>query len=610
MSEALGPESDRPRRLKRRLAVVAPGAVLLIAVAVSLGGHLGAAIAAWDRPLGYVDPQSLRPARTAMTVRRAQVDEFRPGGASDTGLDAATIDASLPDPASISRDLLDDLPLPERDVEVEVQMRDRAERRPEQALADVALDLPAFELDDAVLRELAGARPGDLAFTTASGFEGAAARAGGEAEGRVKALDYLADAGAGTGRLGGDAAQGDVLETAPGRGTAGGVSGGLLRPGAGSGSGGAGDAVDATLDEVTRELAPTVEAEAGPPAMPLDDDFDYTLWTYRPEPSFFNRDVGDGYFRIDLTPRRSLRKLATMPKDVVYLVDTSSSLPQEWVDAAIAGVEASLASLNRGDRFNVVLFNERPSMLSEAGPLPADPDALDFARRFLGQAESRGYTDVNAATRRLLVRDRDADRVYYLVLVSDGRPTRGVIDTRQLIDLITRDNDLTASIYCVGVGDRQDRELLDFLAYRNKGESLFVEDVDDAPATIADLMSRLRYPLIRGARFAVLGADDERLYPKALPNVHQGQRVSLFGRYAALRPMTMRIAGVGADGPVDLLFTLDPESARPADASIATQWAKWKLHDLYDRVLREGRSDELMREIRAIEREYDLRTLY
>ncbi|MFP3787422.1 hypothetical protein, partial [Burkholderia sp. SIMBA_024] len=75
---------------------------------------------------------------------------------------------------------------------------------------------------------------------------------------------------------------------------------------------------------------------------------------------------------------------------------------------------------------------------------------------------------------------------------------RGVIDTRRLIDLITRDNDLSASIYCVGVGDRQDRELLDFLAYRNKGRSVFVEDVDRAAPAINDLLSRLRYPLIRG----------------------------------------------------------------------------------------------------------------
>ncbi|MFW5682776.1 MAG: VWA domain-containing protein, partial [Phycisphaeraceae bacterium] len=459
--------------------------------------------------------------------------------------------------------------------------------------------------------------PRDMEYGEESGFEGDRAMLGGMDEGQLKARDLLGDAGRadmGAGDADGDAEGGG--ESGRGLAQTGGPRAGLLERSPGGGNDfdpgmlrpGSGELVELPGTEPLPAL-PELDEEAADP-QPLDEDFDYTLTRYRPEPGWFNRDVGDGYFRIDVAPRRSLQKLKAMPKDVVFLVDTSSSLPQKWVDAAITGVEASLASLNEGDRFNVVLFKETPQLLTDHEPLPANRASIEKATKFLRGAESRGYTDVNAALRRLLVRDRDRDRVYYLVLISDGRPTRGVMDTRELINLITRDNNLSASIYCVGVGEKQDRELLDFLAYRNKGRSVFVEEVGRTRVAIADLLSKLRYPLIRGAAFSVLGVDGERVFPNALPNIHQGQRLSIYGRYEQRGMLTMRITGMGAEGPVDFLFSLDLDEAREGEASLARNWAKWKLHNLYDRVLREGRTDELVRQIREIEREYDLRTLY
>ena len=88
----------------------------------------------------------------------------------------------------------------------------------------------------------------------------------------------------------------------------------------------------------------------------LDHDFDYELSVYQaPE----QRGTSAGYFRVDITGRRSLKKLATMPKDVVFLIDTSSSISQSWVRAAVSGVSGALGSLNSDDRFNIVLFDEK-----------------------------------------------------------------------------------------------------------------------------------------------------------------------------------------------------------------------------------------------------------
>ncbi len=375
--------------------------------------------------------------------------------------------------------------------------------------------------------------------------------------------------------------------------------------------------LDASLAPPPMDFAALALSDTLKVAVPekLDDDFEYFLTTYTPtaQRSFFGpAQPADrrGYFRVDIRAKRTLSKLTTMPKDVVYVIDTSESIAQPWVDAAIAGVRDGLSLLNPGDRFNIVLFKENPAFLSAQGVIRFDEAALQRAQTFLNTAQSGGYTDVNAAVSRLLVRDVEVQRVYSLVLISDGVPTRGVMNTRELINLVTRDNDLAASIYCVGIGDKQNKALLDFLAYRNKGFSVVAPDAAGARATLRDLLGRLRYPLVKNVGFTVAGLDGSEVHPEALPTIHQGEQFSLFGRFNTTTEFTMRLSGLNGVKPVDFTFTRDLAQAAAGDESLARDWAFWKLHHLYNELLRATDGRDIQQQIREVSREYKLKNVY
>ncbi|MBL4700746.1 MAG: VWA domain-containing protein, partial [Phycisphaeraceae bacterium] len=305
----------------------------------------------------------------------------------------------------------------------------------------------------------------------------------------------------------------------------------------------------------------------------LDHDFDYEITRYvtpqQASKGWFGRkqdftDDGRGYFKVDILPRKSLKRLPTMPKDVVYLIDISGSVPQTWVDQIVRGVRDSLASLNKEDRFNIVFFSESPMIFSPNQIQDATDENLAKARQFLQERKSKGMTDVNQAMSRLLVRDLGVARVYNLLMISDGRPTHGVMDTRELINLITRDNDQVASIYCVGVTNRQNRALLEFLAYRNKGYCVYAASEVQVAQTIRDLCSRLRFPLMKDVRMSLLGIDPEDVYPKDLHNLYQGEKFEIYGRYDRSRKFTMRVVGHNGRRVLDLTFGKDI-----ADAAVA-----------------------------------------
>jgi Mg-chelatase subunit ChlD len=351
----------------------------------------------------------------------------------------------------------------------------------------------------------------------------------------------------------------------------------------------------------------------------LDHDFDYEITRYvTPQDTntgWFGRkesftDDGRGYFKVEIIPRKSLKRLPTMPKDVVYLIDISGSVPQTWVDQIVRGVRDSLASLNQQDRFNIVFFSESPMIFSPNQIQPATDENLAKARQFLQDRKSEGMTDVNHALSRLLVRDLEVARVYNLIMISDGRPTRGVLDTRELINLVTRDNDQVASIYCVGVTNRQNRALLEFMAYRNKGFCVYSDNEVEVAQVIRDLCSRLRYPLMKDVRMSLLGIDPEDVYPKDLPNLYQGEKFEVYGRYDRSRKFTMRVVGQNGRRVLDLTFGKDIAEAAVGEKEMPFKWAFWKLHHLYSEMLRRGESERVKAQIEALKKQYNLTTLY
>ncbi len=356
------------------------------------------------------------------------------------------------------------------------------------------------------------------------------------------------------------------------------------------------------IDVAAIEIPPVKNA---PLPEHLDEDFAYDLFVYHP-----GERSGPGYFRVDITAQRTLKKLPTMPKDVIILIDTSQSVWQQWIDPIARGVQDGLDTLNENDRFNIILFSDSPRFFNVNGIVPATERTVEDAKGFLKKVQSKGMTDVNTALTRMLQRDTNQERVYEIILITDGVPTQGVQDTRELLNLITRSNDLHASIYCVGVGSEQNRELLDYLSYRNRGFSVYANRREDTARVIRDLMTRLRYPIIKEVNLNLAGLDIGRVFPHNLPVIHQGEKFSVFGQFDEAKRFTLQLTGSNGAQPVDFASVGDLRQAPQAGKQVAQDWAFWKLHHLYSEMLRKGDSPAIRREMEALKTDFGLKLVY
>jgi Mg-chelatase subunit ChlD len=334
----------------------------------------------------------------------------------------------------------------------------------------------------------------------------------------------------------------------------------------------------------------------------LDHAFDYEITRYQ-KPG-----ETSGYMAIRISAKRSLRQLETMPKDVVFLIDVSGSIKQRWVDSIKTGVADALATLGPNDRFNIVFFSEKPRFFASQRIVPATSENIAEAGQFLKRGRSDGFTDLNLALSRLLVPDVSAERAYNLIFISDGQPTRGVMDTRELINLITKDNDRVTGIYTIGVGEKQNKELLDFLSYRNKGFSVFAESDEDAAGVIRGLASQLRYPVLKDVAVQIDGEGISEGVPQYLPNIHQGETFTVFARFNQADRFLMHLTGRNGKSLYDVTLDRALADAQPGGADIARRWAFAKLHQLYSEMLSVEGADKLklQREIEQLKRQIDL----
>lgn len=579
--------------------------LLLTMAVISLVIHLSVAISMGNKPMGYIDPALLDAQRDFIRVKRVdQQDELIDDQAAE---DEIADQQQKPDLAELSKSLLeeDQAPMgePEPPAEQRIDLRQMSDQRLSDLLDHLRSRAPAVELPETVRRNIEPTL--DIGVVATGGGGGGESGGGGTGVSSAEltaAQRLLAETRliAGAGLIPQSTEKPKVTDRRRSITDRRIVDAPLNAPDI--------DFVGLALKGTTRMSLPEH----------LDSDFEYELSVHhrRVKTGFLGMGGSErladepAYFRLDVRPKRSLRRLQTMPKDIVFLIDTSGSIPQDWVNQILSGVRDGLSALNPGDRFNVVFFAEQATFFNPDQLEPYNPQTLTAAQQFLRDQKSKGFTDVNRAMSRMLRRDLSAQRVYYLVLISDGKPTKGVTATRDLINLITRDNDLAASIYCVGVGPQQDRVLLDFLAYRNKGYCLFADQIGDAARQIRMMVSRIRYPIMKNIRPDIIGLNVDEIFPRDLPNIHQGETFSMFGRFTREKEFTLRLIGDNGRGLLDFTVNRELTNAPKGDEQMMQDWAFWKLHELYNDEIRHGESKALRNEIRALQRKYKLKTIY
>ena len=336
---------------------------------------------------------------------------------------------------------------------------------------------------------------------------------------------------------------------------------------------------------------------------PLDDLLTVQLLTYhRPREE-------RGYFQLVIEPRKDRRDFRIIPKDMIFVVDSSKSITQRKLDAYVEGVKRCLRTLHPQDRFNVVEFKDFTRKFSPDDVIAATPEATARAEVFLSGLVSEGGTNVYQSLTELVTQKPTPGRPRILLLVSDGRPTAGVRTDSDIINQVTQLNALRTSVFTFAGGEKINTSLLDLLSYRNRGARMFQRDDAKIADTLAAFFDTFNSPILLNPRFNFGSIDPTEIYPKVLSDLYLQGTLEMYGRFRSEDEFSMQLLGESDGVTKEYVLQQTLTGSDNGDETVSRMWAFRKVYDLVGLMVQEGGQTTLA-EIQKLSAEYNLETPY
>ena len=304
------------------------------------------------------------------------------------------------------------------------------------------------------------------------------------------------------------------------------------------------------------------------------------------------------YFELAIS-RAGIEGLPVLPKDILLIQDCSESMTRTKLDFFKEGIVGYLRTLTTVDRVNLMRYSDTPALCFDNWA-PVTADSLSQAVRFTDAMRARGQTDLFTPLQQVLKLYQPSGRPMIAVLMTDGRPTMGAVDSSDIIARFSRLNDGRISVFTVGAGDHVNTFLLDLLGHNNRGGSWLMPLRDQIPATVQRAARELSRPVLANLDYRFSGDSGAEVYPGTLTHLFLDRPLRLVGR-APLGQKTAVLQVIGESGPArrDMVFALDLSAAQDGGEGIRREWVAQKIYKLINDHLASGRDDTL-REIREL----------
>ncbi|XP_019214224.1 inter-alpha-trypsin inhibitor heavy chain H3a [Oreochromis niloticus] len=247
-------------------------------------------------------------------------------------------------------------------------------------------------------------------------------------------------------------------------------------------------------------FSPTMEQQRKCPGCDgtlIDGDF-IVSYDVKREKNLGDIQIVNGYFVHFFAP-----ELPKLPKNVVFVIDTSSSMRGRKMEQTRDAMLAILQQVHEDDHFAIVRFDTVIETWKDSLTKATKEnitEAMDYIRRLY----SRGWTNINDAVLtavNMLVKDRQMERLPersadMIILLTDGMPSVGVSNIGKI-----QENVLTAiggnmSLYCLGFGNDVDYSFLDVMSRQNKGLARRIFEASDAVAQLQGFYDEVASPLL------------------------------------------------------------------------------------------------------------------
>ncbi|GIK25861.1 MAG: marine proteobacterial sortase target protein [Betaproteobacteria bacterium] len=322
-------------------------------------------------------------------------------------------------------------------------------------------------------------------------------------------------------------------------------------------------------------------------SVPANKDFELK-WTpaasHAPQAALFTESKGDKrYALLMVMPPAKEVAAARLPREVIFVIDTSGSMSGSSIAQARDALELAIARLSGQDSFNVVEFNSYAKALY-ADARPASAAHREHAVRWVRKLQAQGGTEMALALNLALNGRENPGRVRQVIFLTDG----AVGNEDNLFKLI-KDKLGDSRLFTVGIGSAPNSHFMGKAAQTGRGTFTYIGKIEEVKEKMGQLFAKLESPVLKGVDIAWPGAVEA--WPKRVPDLYLGEPIVV----SALLDQTegeIRLSGLRGDAPWSATL---PLASAHAGQGMGVLWAREKIQSHIDS-LRDGAKEEEVRD--------------
>jgi Ca-activated chloride channel family protein len=318
----------------------------------------------------------------------------------------------------------------------------------------------------------------------------------------------------------------------------------------------------------------------------------------------------DGFFMLLLAPKPG-ENPERIDKDVLLVLDRSGSMDGEKFQQAQEALRYILRQLNPQDRFYLQAFSTGMDTYA-SGLRPASE--VNEALGWVDRLSAVGSTDINRALLEAAA-VVDEERPTYLIFLTDGLPTEGVVDTEEILRNFAASAPENLRLFAFGVGYDVDTILLDTLSQEHHGLSSYVRPGEPLDEVVSAFYQRISTPVLTDLALDFGDLSTYDLYPDPLPDLFAGSQVIVVGRYREGGSTNVTLRGeVNGQEQVfrydEQRFAADSRGQAGPLELLPRLWATRKIGFLLNRIRLEGPQKETIEQIVRLSIRYGIVTPY
>lgn len=315
-------------------------------------------------------------------------------------------------------------------------------------------------------------------------------------------------------------------------------------------------------------------------------------------------DERGGHFATYLIPAVAYQSHQIVPKDVIFLIDTSGSQSGAPMQQSKALMRRFIQGLNSNDNFTIIDFSDTATALSKT-PLQNTPQNREKAIAYVNRLDANGGTELlNGINTVLNFPPAEAGRLRSVVLLTDGL----IGDDNTVIAQVQKNLKPGNRLYSFGVGSSVNRFLIDRLAEVGRGTAQVIRYDEPTDKAVEQFFQQINNPVLTNIEVKWQGRGTPEIYPLRSPDLFANQPLVLYGRKSDRSSGNLLITGIAAGGR-RYEKTIPVEFDGGGNSAIAQLWGRAKVKDLMDRMYGRETASEVQ-QVTATALQYRLLSKY